>query len=71
MRKARCAGMQIATKPKSVMVAITPTKTKGSRGVASYTICANNWLATAPNSRPALEPENSRMSGRLKAERMS
>jgi hypothetical protein len=34
IRKARCAGIQIATKPNTAIVVITAANTNGSRGVA-------------------------------------
>ena len=60
-----------AENPALVIVTITAARTNGSRGVAWYTICANKRLAIAPRSRPAADPESSKMSGRPRAERIS
>ena len=66
--KARCAGIQAASKPKRAIVIMVPPSTSGSRGVARYTICANTRLAITPSSNPTADPDSSKTRGRPSAE---
>ena len=62
-RSARLAGIHMANIPSSVIVAITPHRTRGLRGVAPYTTCPNNRVDTVPKNRPAHEPQISNAAG--------
>jgi hypothetical protein len=60
---ARRAGIQVAIKPRSVIVSITPPKTRGSPGVANETMCARMRPVSSPPAMPSGRPEQRDHSG--------
>jgi hypothetical protein len=53
--------------PSSAIARTTPANTRGSRGVAWYTIEASTWLARIPRTSPAIEPRPAILKARPKA----
>ena len=69
--RARRAGIQVAIRPRSVIVTMTPPRTKGSPGVANETMCARMRPVSNPPAMPRADPHRSTRAGRPSVERIT